>query len=291
MKKFNTLISAKLLRDFLSGNVKNIRVLDSSWHLPSLQRDANIEYAEKHIPKASFFDIDECSDETSQFSHTLPRQSHFEDYVGSLGIGNNTHVIIYDNSETGFFSAPRAWWTFRVFGHQSISLLNGGFPQWCLAGYPTASEKPSFTKQTYSASINKSMLKSFDDIARNIENREFQLVDARGTGRFYGTTAEPRKGMPRGHIVGSVSIPYSSIIDPETKQVKNPADLKRMFTDGKIDLEKPVTATCGSGVTACCLALAGHLCGRDIPVYDGSWSEWSVRSEPHQRVSPTDAEA
>lgn len=284
MNKFNTLISSKLLHDSLTGNLKNIRVLDASWQLPSLKRDGKQEYVEKHIPKASFFDIDDCSDKTSEFSHTVPRQSHFEDYVGHLGICNNTHVVIYDNSETGFFSAPRAWWTFKIFGHQSISLLNGGFPKWCLAGYPTSSEIPSFPKQSYSASLNKSMVKSFEDIVRNIEDKKFQLVDARGSGRFYATDPEPETGAPRGHIVGSVNIPYSSIIDPETKDVMNTMDLKKMFDDVDIDLEKPITATCGSGVTACCLALAGHLCGKDIAVYDGSWSEWSKRSKPHQRV-------
>ncbi|XP_060063980.1 3-mercaptopyruvate sulfurtransferase-like [Ylistrum balloti] len=290
MKKFNTLISAKLLHDFMSGNLKNVRVLDASWHLPNLKRDAKKEYGEKHITKASFFDIDECSDKTSQFDHTFPRQSHFEDYVGHLGINNNTHVVIYDNSEDGFFSAPRAWWTFKTFGHQSISLLNGGFPKWCLAGYPTTSDVPSFVKEKYSASLNKSMVKSFEDLVRNIEKKEFQVVDARSAARFYATDAEPGKGNPRGHIVGSVNIPYKSIIDPDTKDVKNPDDLKAMFAEVKIDLEKPIVATCGSGVTACCLALAGHLCGKDISVYDGSWSEWSVRSQPHQRVSSTDRE-
>lgn len=203
MNKFGTLISAEWLNAGIAGNLQNIRVLDAS-SLSHFQRDSKSEYAEKHIPEASFFDTDICTDESSKFSNTVPRQSHFEDYVGHLGISNNTHVIVYDNSANGFFSAPRVWWMFRIFGHQSISLLNRGFPHWLLKGFQTTAELPQITKQRYSATFNKSMVKAFDDIARNIEDKEFQLVDARDAERFNVTDGKSTEGETNTvlHVVG-----------------------------------------------------------------------------------------
>lgn len=190
------LVSASWLANMVKRNLvgPSLRVLDSSWYLPMMNRDAKKEFAQSHIPGASLFDIDECSDRTSKFDHTLPSEQHFADYVGNLGIGNDSHVVVYDVSDYGAFSCTRVWWMFRLFGHPKVSVLNGGFRNWVSEGHPVsvAYTKPEAVR--FKANMNRSWVKSFEDVRENILTQRFQVVDARPHERFRGVEPEPREG-------------------------------------------------------------------------------------------------
>lgn len=176
-----------------------LRVLDTSWYLPKLRRNAKSEFKQRHIPGAAFFDIDQCCDKTSPLDHMLPSERIFADYVGNLGIGNDTHVVVYDASNFGAFSAPRVWWMFRVFGHSYVSVLNGGLKNWANEGLPV-SDRYSRPEQTeFRASLNRSWVKTYEDILDNLDSKEFQVVDARPGGRFRGVDPEPRDSEPHTH--------------------------------------------------------------------------------------------
>lgn len=188
------LVAARWLADAVKSNRvgPNLRILDVSWYLPKMKRNACVEFEQTHIPGASFFDIDECCDKSSEFDHMLPTVGEFADYVGNLGIGNNTHVVVYDASDFGSFSAPRVWWMFRVFGHNSVSVLDGGLRNWLREGHPVTEQYSKPASAEFRASFNKSWVKIYEDVLNNIKTNEFQVVDARANGRFRGVEPEPR---------------------------------------------------------------------------------------------------
>ena len=192
--KFGTLVSVKQLTEALCKSPKNLRILDSSWHMPGTNRNPFAEYLEGHIPGALFFDIDDCCNKNSDYEHMLPSPTQFEKYAGKLGINNETHVVLYDNNEMGLFSAPRVWWTFKIFGHNAVSILNGGFPKWLAEGQPVTKDIKNVDKEIFKAKFKSAGVKSFEEIQRNIHEKEFQMADARPSGRFYGIDPEPRPG-------------------------------------------------------------------------------------------------
>lgn len=185
------LVSSRWLADALKFRGK-MRILDTSWYLPKLGRDAKSDFKTRHIPGAAFFDMDQCCDKTSPLDHMLPAEKNFADYVGNLGIDGDTHVVLYDASDFGAFSAPRVWWMFRVFGHRGVSLLNGGLRNWQLEGRAVTERyvRPSPTE--FKASFNRSWIKTYEDILDNLDTKTFQVVDARPPGRFRGLEPEPR---------------------------------------------------------------------------------------------------
>lgn len=192
------LVSGQWLADAVRNNLvrSKIRVLDTSWYLPKTQRDPKAEFAEQHIPGSSFFDIDECCDQSSEFDHMLPTAGHFSRYVGDLGIGNDTHVVVYDTSGFGSFSAPRVWWMFRLFGHSLVSVLDGGMKNWLADGHPVTSDHLQPERRDFKAAINQPWVKSYEEVLENIRTGQVQVVDARSAGRFRGTEPEPREGEP-----------------------------------------------------------------------------------------------
>lgn len=261
-----------------------LRVLDASFYYPPI-RDGRKEYEEKHIPGALYFDIDECKDQTSPYEMMIPSESHFAKYVGNLGINNDSHVVIYDADQVGVYYAARAWYMFRVFGHSRVSVLNGGFRNWVKQGLPVTSEVVKPEPETFRAVLNPSLVKTFEDIQRNMKTKEFQLVDSRSEGRYKGTEPEPGEVIFPGHIPGSSNLPFTSFLTEEGFE-KSPDEMKQLFQEKGIDLTKPLTITCRRGVTACQLALASFLLGKeDTAVYDGSWYEWFHRAKPEDRVS------
>ncbi|XP_044297193.1 thiosulfate sulfurtransferase [Varanus komodoensis] len=284
---YRALVSTKWLAEAVRANKigPQLRVLDASWYEPGT-REAQKEFQERHIPGTSFFDIEECKDKSSPYELMLPSEKHFADYVGNLGISNDTHVVVYDGDHLGSFYAPRAWWMFRVFGHRTVSVLNGGFKNWVKEGHPVTSEITQTKPAVFKATLNSSLLKTYEDILQNIESKRFQLVDARSEGRFQGTEPEPGKaGLEPGHIPGSVNMPFFSFLTEEGFE-KSTEEIRRMFEEKKVDLDKPVIATCRKGITACHIALAAYLCGKpDVSVYDGSWSEWFRRAPPQHKIS------
>lgn len=281
------LVSAKWLADMVKRNLvgPHLRILDTSWHLPSMQRDARKEFAQSHIPGASYFDIDECTDRRAQLDHTLPTEDFFADYVGNLGIGNDTHVVVYDASDLGAFSCTRVWWMFRLFGHPNVSVLDGGFRNWVAEGHPVSAthSKPGSSK--FTARMNRSWVKSFENIADNISNRKFQLVDVRSYERFRGLEPEPKEGVESGHIPGSTCMPFNMFLGEDGKMLST-EKLKQFFEDSQVDLGKPLCGSCGSGVTVCHMVLAAHLCGvPGVPVFVGSWFEWVSKAPPEHILS------
>ncbi|XP_023251614.1 thiosulfate sulfurtransferase-like [Seriola lalandi dorsalis] len=282
-----TLVSGKWLADMVRRNVvgPRLRILDTSWYLPMMKRDGKKEFAQCHIPGASFFDIDECSDRTSSFDHTLPSEELFADYVGSLGVGGDSHVVVYDASDFGAFSCTRVWWMFRLFGHPEVSVLNGGFRNWVREGHPVTGKLTRPERAHFPATMNRSWVKSFEDMTENIATQGFQVVDVRPYARFRGEEPEPREGVQPGHIPGSRCMPFFRFLDDEGMML-SPQELRKFFEKSQVDLSKPICGSCGSGVTACHMVLAAHLCGAPgASVYDGSWYEWFTKAPPEHIVS------
>ncbi|XP_068826384.1 3-mercaptopyruvate sulfurtransferase isoform X3 [Capricornis sumatraensis] len=284
---FRALVSAQWVAEALRAPRAGqpLRLLDASWYLAKLGRDARREFEERHIPGAAFFDIDQCSDRTSPYDHMLPSAAHFSEYAGRLGVGAATHVVVYDASDQGLYAAPRVWWMFRVFGHRTVSLLDGGLRNWLRQGLPLSSGKSRPEPAEFHAVLDPAYIKTYEDIKENLESRRFQVVDARAAGRFQGTEPEPRDGIEPGHIPGTINIPFTDFLTEDGLE-KSPEEIRRLFQDKKVDLSLPLVATCGSGVTACHVALGAYLCGKpDVPIYDGSWVEWYMRAQPEDIIS------
>lgn len=255
----------------------DLRVVDASWFLPAAGRDAKAEYAEARIPGAVFFDIDEIADLDSPFPHMLPSPEKFASRTRRLGLGDGNRIVIYDGS--GVFSAARVWWMFRVYGHDDVSVLDGGFPKWQAEG-KRISDLPEIGRERhFTARYNSMMVRDIRQVQAASETGREQIVDARSPGRFTGAEPEPRADLRSGHIPGSLNLPYSKLFSEDGLFLQGDA-LRSAFTEAGVDLNKPVVATCGSGVTAAVLAFGLHLLGhRNISIYDGSWSEWGSRED------------
>ncbi|KAM7394639.1 hypothetical protein PAMP_021427 [Pampus punctatissimus] len=278
------LVTSKWLAEAMKVQRK-MRILDTSWYLPKLRRNAKSEFKKRHITGAAFFDIDQCCDKTSPLDHMLPSESFFADYVGNLGIESDTHVVVYDASDFGAFSAPRVWWMFRVFGHSAVSLLNGGLRNWELEQRPMSDRYVRPTQTEFKASLNRSWIKTYEDILDNLETKKFQVVDARPAGRFRGLDPEPRDNTEPGHIPGSISVPFHSFLSKSGHFLPK-EQLQALFAQSGVDLNRPICVSCGSAVTACHVALAAYECGHPgVSVYDGGWSEWFTRAVPEHVIS------
>ncbi|XP_037371117.1 thiosulfate sulfurtransferase [Talpa occidentalis] len=284
---FRALVSTKWLAESVrNGKVgPSLRVLDASWYSPGT-REARKEYLERHVPGASFFDIEECRDNSSPYEMMLPSEAGFAAYVGRLGISNSTHVVVYDGDKLGSFYAPRVWWMFRVFGHPTVSVLNGGFLNWLKEGHPVTSEPTRPEPAVFKASLDRSLVRTYEQVLENLKSKKYQLVDSRPQGRYLGTEAEPDVvGLESGHIRGALNMPFTELMTKDGFE-KSPEELRAMFQAKKVDLAKPIIATCRKGVTACHLALSAYLCGKpDVAVYDGSWFEWFHRAPRETLVS------
>ncbi len=255
----------------------DLRVVDGTWHMPQLKRDAHAEFVNAHIPGAVFFDIDRIADRGTSLPHMLPSADEFADAVGGLGIASEDRVIVYD--ARGVVSAARVWWTFRAFGHERVAVLEGGVRAWTAEGRPVARGEPSPARRPYSATLHPELVRNLDAVRQNLVTRGEQIVDARSRGRFAGTEPEPRAGLRGGHIPGSLNLPYETLYQPDGTLLP-PDGLRSAMVNAGIDLGKPITTTCGSGITASVLALALHVLGRpDVAVYDGSWTEWAGRPD------------
>ena len=259
-------------------NAPDIRVVDGSWHLPNAERDAKREYADCHIPGAVFFDIDDIADSDSGLPHTVPSPEKFSSRVRKLGLGDGSHIVVYDTGN--WMAAARAWWMFRLFGHKDVSVLDGGLAKWRSEGRPLQDAAVMPRERHFTARMNTLMLRDLGQMLANIESGGEQVVDVRAAGRFNGTEPEPRAGMRGGHIPGSLNLPFAHLFDSQTRAMIAPDALQAAFEGAGVDLAKPVVTSCGSGVTACVAILALHRLGhRDLAVYDGSWSEWGSRDD------------
>lgn len=277
------LITAQSLMARLSE--PRLRVLDTSWYVATVPRNAHAEFRAGHIPRAQYFDLDEASDPDTSLPHMMPPAHHFEAYVESLGISTGDDVVVYDASGANL-SAARAWWMFRAMGHEKVWVLDGGLAAWKQAGGPLESgEAPVPPPGTFHARPGAMPVASFEDV-RDAVSRGGQVVDMRSRGRFEGTEPEPRSGLRSGRAPGSRNIPYGSFVDGEGK-VRPPDELRKILSEQGIDTSRPIIATCGSGVSACNLVLALDVLGAPRPaVYDGSWSEWGQRDDTEVATGP-----
>jgi len=254
--------------EWLANNIdqSNILVVDATWSMPGNQ-DPHIG---SYINGVGF-DIDQIADTNSSFAHTLPSPEHFEREVRKLGVHSDTHIVCYDRH--GLFSSPRVWWMFRVMGHEKVNVLDGGFPAWIAAGCTTTSDYRTPEKGDFKAQFQSALLKKTSDI-HNALNRN-QILDARPKGRFDGTAPEPRIGLSSGHMPGATSVPFSELKTSDGF-LKNAVALRHIFDARQTDLNAPIVSTCGSGITACGIAISlARLGAWDVAVYDGSWTEWA----------------
>ena len=248
-------------------------VLDASSHLPTTKRNAKAEFTAEHIPGAQFFDIDDISDETSNLPHMLPSTVKFASRMKKMGIGDGLRVIVYDS--VGIGQAPRAWWMFRIMGHTDVAVLNGGLKKWKAEGRDIDSGPPiRRSERHFTPRFDAGLVRDVSDMKVHVAKKDIQILDARAASRYAGEEKEFRAGLRSGHIPGSYNLPYVKLITPEGTLRPEP-ELREAFEQSGIDLGGPIVTTCGSGVTACVLALALSQLGRgDVPIYDGSWSEW-----------------
>jgi len=254
-------------------------VFDASWYLPASGRNARQEFVAGHIPGARFFDIDALSDSASPLPHMLPAAGDFEARVRDLGVRRESRVVVYDGSGANL-SAARAWWMFRVFGHPGVAVLDGGLAKWRDEGRALETGPPGAPPAgDFIARLDARQVIGLNALRNHLTSGDAQVVDMRSAGRFTGRDPEPRPGLRRGHIPGSVSVPYGELV-AEDGTLLEPARLRTHLARSGVDPDRPVVATCGSGVSACALLLALASLGTDGHVlYDGSWSEWGGRDD------------
>ena len=259
---------------WLAEHLASVRVLDGSWYLPQQRRDSRAEYAAGHIPGALFFDIDAIADRTTGLPHMLPSPADFAAAAGAMGIANDDPVVVYDGA--GLFSAPRVWWTFRVFGHADVAVLDGGLPKWRAEGRPLEDMPPVLRDRHMTVQRQAGLVKDVTQVAQASKLGDHEILDARSPGRFRGEEPEPRPGLRCGHIPGARNVPFQTLLNPDGT-MKDPAALRAVFDAAGVDLARPVITSCGSGVTAAIINLALERIGhRDHALYDGSWAEWGM---------------
>ncbi|KAI8873473.1 Rhodanese-like protein [Ramicandelaber brevisporus] len=286
------LVSTDWLAERIGANSR-VKVLDGSWHMPNSGRNPRAEYLTKRIPGARFFDIDDVKDHSNPLPHMLPRTAkEFEQHLASLGVYDGDHVVVYDS--VGMFSAPRVFWTFKAFSFPTVSVLQGGLPKWVaekrsvhtssdsvpVISLPKPGQIEIQGRKLFTAVPRTDIVSDFSTIlervAANAAGSHNQIADARPRGRFTGADPEPRAGLSSGHMSGAVSMPLDTVI--EGGKLKSPEEIRRAATAAGIDLSKPITTTCGSGITASVLYLAFKAAGApNVAVYDGSWTEYASK--------------
>jgi thiosulfate/3-mercaptopyruvate sulfurtransferase len=281
--------------DWLRSNLHNVKVLDATWYMPGQQPagHAAASFAAARLPGARFFDLDGVCDRSTDLPHMLPSEAQFAAAADALGVGNDDAVVIYDAQ--GLFSSPRAWWTWHVMGHDKVAVLDGGLPAWQAAGgeldtshadpasvgageaAAQAAPAPDAPPPRYAARLRRGEVRTWRQVLSNGHRQEEVLVDARPAARWRGDAPEPRAGLASGHVPGSCNVPWTAVV--HEGRMKAPQEVAKVFAAAGVELGagRPLVATCGSGTTACILALAVRQAAPALPpvaIYDGSWSEW-----------------
>ncbi len=274
-----TLPGALVSTDWLAQHLDDprLRIADGTYFLPNVKRDADAEFRTRHIPGAVRFDIDDIKDPGNPLPHMLPDDETFAEKVGALGFANDSAIVAYDG--LGLQSAARVWWMFRVFGHDNVAVLDGGLPKWLKEGKPVASGEADPKPARFNARFRPELVRDLDAVASDLTSDREQVVDARSRGRFAGTEPEIRAGIRSGHMPGAKNLPFTELLGPDATMA--PAErIAQLFRDAGVDPKRPIVTSCGSGVTACVLALGLYQIGhRNAAIYDGSWTEWGGRKD------------
>lgn len=288
-KNIPSLVSTEWLADNLDRH--NLKVVDVSHPLPSTGKTASVEFSKKHIPGAIFLDQSKLSMPNSVYPNTVPNPEHFSEIISGCGLSNTDHIIAYDVDGIG--AGPRAWWLFNYFGHPNISVLDGGLKKWVAEGRPIESgESSPAIKSAFGARCSPEMLASYENVidinsshlSGNANTK--QIVDARSKGRFLGLDPEPIPSIPSGHMAGSVNLPWTELINKVDGEMLSKDRLLQVFADHGVDVNKPLIASCGTGVTACVILIALDLIGAtECSLYDGSWSEWASLNSSEIKVT------
>lgn len=261
------LVSVEWLKRHLGTS--NLVVLDAS--IPKVTGN-NSEINQFQIPTACFFDLkSKFSDVSAPFPTTIPSAKQFTISAQELGINKDSAIVVYD--DLGIYSSPRAWWLFKAFGHDNVAVLDGGFPSWKRANFDVERKKDYVGKLGNFEAVNRPrLMKFFEDVKKESQDKSSLIIDARSEARFKSKVPEPREGLRRGIIPNSVNIPHETLMNE--LQFKNKEELKTIFNKFAKP-EDQLTFSCGSGITACVLALGAELAGyKSVSVYDGSWTEW-----------------
>ena len=262
-----------------------VRIIDASYKMPGVLPLASEDYLAAHIKNAVFFSVETIADPDNSMPHMFPSAEKFARDVSMLGISSDDLVIAYDAGS--WVAAPRAWWMFRAFGHPQVKVLDGGLKKWRLEGRPTVSGAASPKPGRFGARFNPDVVRSKQEMLRNLEGRSEQVVDARPRARFEGAVEEPWPGRRAGHIPGSRNVPYAGLFDPDTGAMRPLDELRAAFSSGGVDLGKPVVTSCGSGISALVLTLALYRLGaQKLALYDGSWAEWGLPDGPPVATGP-----
>lgn len=287
-RNLNLVTSEWLLRNF-----RTVKIFDASWHMPSTNRSAAEEFKKNKIYNSQFFDIDLISNKKSNLPHMLPDENTFNEYMNKFKVKNSDHVILYDTK--GIFSSPRAWYTFKLFGHDEVSVLDGGFPKWLSfiadenikkklsniidrhnnIDYPEDNSK-------YVSKLNKELIIDLNYVKNEYitkKDNDKIIIDARSSDRFNSVVDEPRPGLFRGHIPGSLNCPFDKMIKSDGTLKEN-EEIIDIIKNLGIKGDKKYIHSCGSGLTACVNIFAMNCAGVDLKnlyLYDGSWSEYGLK--------------
>lgn len=268
------LVSTEWLEGHLTA--PDVVVVDGSYYVPTMKRNARQEYLDAHIPGAVFFDIEEIADHATDLPHMLPKPEAFSSAVRDLGIGDGQTIVVYDG--IGLYAAARVWWTFRVFGAKEVFILDGGFPKWKAEGRAIEFGEVKRLPRHFTARMDHGAVAALNDVQTALATGTAQVVDARSAERFRGQAAEPRAGLRAGRMPGALNVPYQMLLDDG--RLAPPDRLAAAFAAGGVDLNKPIITSCGSGVTAAILTFALDALGTDqTSLYDGSWAEWGARQD------------
>lgn len=247
-------------------------------------RALQAEFEADHIPGAVLFSLEEFCDQEAALLNTLPPKEQFSSQIGALGISNDDFVIVYDS--LGVRTSPRAWWMFRVFGHNRVAVLDGGLPQWKRKGYPIESGPIKIIGRNFSANLRDELIVDVRQMMQIQNDKTVQVVDGRPSGRYHGSAPEPRGDIPSGHMPWSASVPSDLVVDSETGSLFPLHMLRKNFEDAGVALDQPIATTCGWGIAACQVALGLHVLGNtDAAIYDGSWLEWASRDDTQIETS------